>query len=171
MIQRKWRRSYGCMMWTAEPDSQVSRRATSRHGLRTKTVEAPSFFGEACLWEPLEDWGTAKPFTFQYSLVCTSKSELVCINRAVLKDIVGRHSPWLRTRLEHFRQDVLRYDRMGPESGRGQLDGPCNTSAQEATEQQAESIGSRAGSAMRARLPASGGPSSSGSLKMPLLQR
>merc|ERR1712232_140302 len=47
----------------------------------SKTVEAPAYFGESCLWVPFEEWTTAKPPMYMYSARCESRGELIQISR------------------------------------------------------------------------------------------
>lgn len=77
------------------------------HQLRSRVVQAPAFFGEACLWQPIEQWNTIDPPVYKYSARCDQRSELVMISRSAIQDLIFRYSPWLRERFEYFRKGVL----------------------------------------------------------------
>lgn len=118
VIQRRWRKSYSGMMWAMSDWRKRSRRMTF-HSLCSQKVVAPAFFGESCLWVPFEEWATKDPPAFQYTVKCESlQVELISISRAAMQGIIVRFSPWLRDRLEHFRQAVLQ-GHNGPASDDG----------------------------------------------------
>ncbi|CAK0884447.1 unnamed protein product [Prorocentrum cordatum] len=56
----------------------------------------------------LGGWDTATPHKFAYSARCESLAEVVCMRRAVVKEIMDKFSPWLEDRFEVFRQAVAR---------------------------------------------------------------
>lgn len=76
--------------------------------MHSKTVHAPSYFGESCLWVPLERWESEPPPLYMYNARCESLVELVYISRDTVKDIVERFSPWLPQRFESFRETVIK---------------------------------------------------------------
>jgi len=104
--KQRWAASHIQRLWMAV---KLKRKAPRKkvHGIKTRTVEAPSYFGEACLWEPLERWGTEEPMKHTYSACCESVSEVMVIPRTEVQQLIWRFSPWLRDRFESFRQDVV----------------------------------------------------------------
>jgi len=74
--------------------------------IRTKSVHAPAFFGEACFWVPYDEWQT-NSLSFKYSARCESRAEIVLIAREVVWVIIQRYSPYLKDRFESFQRAVL----------------------------------------------------------------
>jgi len=100
-IQREWRAG------REDRQQRTERRQLNGSLLKSKTVSAPAYFGESCLWQPLEEWSTDVPPRYSYSARCESRCEVVYIAREAVKDLVNRFSPWLGERLDVFRTAVL----------------------------------------------------------------
>lgn len=73
----------------------------------SKTVEAPAYFGESCLWVPFDDWDKEQPPVYMYSARCESRGELIVISRKSIQDLILKFSPWLGERFEFFRDAVV----------------------------------------------------------------
>jgi hypothetical protein len=73
----------------------------------SKTVEAPAYFGESCLWVPFEEWSTAAPPMYMYSARCESRGELIQISRSAVRELILKFSPWLAERFEYYRVAVV----------------------------------------------------------------
>lgn len=74
--------------------------------MRSHMVHAPSYFGESCLWVPLNRW----PHTIHkhmYNARCDKRGELVVVQRSALATVMQRFSPWLPERFEYFRESVV----------------------------------------------------------------
>lgn len=89
-------------------DSAKSKARTRIDQMPSRTVEAPAYFGESCLWVPYEDWDCCAPPKYTYSATCEVRSELVYIPRSAVQDIIVQYSPWLQERFEYFRECVVR---------------------------------------------------------------
>jgi len=105
MIQRRWRK---------RPRMPNPKPSLLHHGskwrattMSSKTIAAPAYFGESCLWSPIEQWGKEDPPLYTYTARCESRCELVYIGREAIQEIVERFSPWLGERLETFRKSVV----------------------------------------------------------------
>lgn len=105
LIQSRWRKKHALRASLRSCDSPT--RKPSLRTMQSKTVHAPAYFGEACLWAPLDTWGQAEPPLYLYTARCESRGELVYISRSVIQDIIERFSPWLPERFELFREAVL----------------------------------------------------------------
>lgn len=110
-IQRRWRRKLQGRGSTSamllEALSSNNENTGENHILRSKDVGAPNYFGEACLWEPYEEWDTHPPPIFKYSARCVERSEVVHISRKMVQEIIEQYSPWLIKRFEFFRKAVV----------------------------------------------------------------
>jgi len=112
IIQRCWR---GYKVRTKKTDGafnkirarRVARVRTAPKTIRPKTVHAPYFFGEACLWLPYEEWTTKPPPTFRYQARCESRVEIIEIPRSLVQAVIERYSPVLRERFEVFRSAII----------------------------------------------------------------
>jgi len=84
-------------------------KSTSRSVTRmlSKTVKAPAYFGESCLWIPFDDWDIVPPPMYMYSARCESRGELIVIDRQDIHDLIVKFSPWLAERFEFFREAVV----------------------------------------------------------------
>jgi hypothetical protein len=76
----------------------------------SRTVSAPSYFGESCLWETFDTWDSPNhpPHISLYNICCITRAELVTITRSSVKHVIDTHSPWLRNRFEFFRATVVK---------------------------------------------------------------
>eukprot|EP00419_Tripos_fusus_P081119 CAMPEP_0172942978 /NCGR_PEP_ID=MMETSP1075-20121228/225319_1 /TAXON_ID=2916 /ORGANISM="Ceratium fusus, Strain PA161109" /LENGTH=206 /DNA_ID=CAMNT_0013804403 /DNA_START=81 /DNA_END=699 /DNA_ORIENTATION=+ len=113
-IQRKWhdqcanlqRRESNDLQWCVE----------------SKTVKAPTYFGESSLWLPFNEWDVVSAryaygvafnewdvvsAHYAYGVRCVQCCELLLIPREKLKQLIHDYSPWLRQRFESFRADVI----------------------------------------------------------------
>jgi len=103
-MQRLWRqkRPQG---WIEERFQTLGNQMKRRfpHG----TVAAPAYFGESCLWVPFEEWASAEPPTYRYTAWCECRCEVVEVQRAAIKELIERFSPWLIDRFEYFREAVV----------------------------------------------------------------
>merc|ERR1712232_326981 len=100
-IQRRWR------VWITKRRRKSKRsRAALGHDVKTMLMVAPAYFGESCLWAPIEEWGAGVPATYTYNVQCESRAELIYISRNMIKDVIDRFSPWLLERFETFREAV-----------------------------------------------------------------
>lgn len=73
----------------------------------SKTVEAPAYFGESCLWIPLDDWDIVPPPMYMYSARCECRGELIVIDRQDIQELISKFGPWLAERFEYFREAVV----------------------------------------------------------------
>lgn len=73
----------------------------------SKTVEAPAYFGESCLWIPFDDWDIVPPPMYMYSARCETRGELIMIAREDIQELILKFSPWLAERFEYFREAVV----------------------------------------------------------------
>lgn len=74
----------------------------------SKTVEAPAYFGESCLWVEYDQWDDPARYpVYLYSARCESRGELIRIPRSAIQKIIENFSPWLVERFEFFRQAVV----------------------------------------------------------------
>lgn len=115
-IQRRWR----TRRLQRPPGSCTSQRKSPRRleRFRSTTIEAPSFFGESCLWEPLEDWTSPSSVCFAYSARCETRSELIQVPRDAVREVIDQYSPSLRERFEFFRQSIVEENK--PSQRRGE---------------------------------------------------
>jgi len=101
VIQRRWRASYRQC-----PRGANRTKEKKVPPMKSRTVSAPAYFGESCLWVPLERWGTDKPASYTYTARCETRCEVVYVAREAVHDLVNQFSPWLGERLNCFRQAV-----------------------------------------------------------------
>lgn len=102
---RVWKLSQGGAFVLRRPFSQEFRpKPLSISTMQRQSVTAPSYFGESCLWVPMDDWDSVAP-QFIYNAWCESQVELVYISRKAVQDVIERFS--LRERFECFRLAVL----------------------------------------------------------------
>lgn len=99
-VQRAWRRSQTrcSQKCSASPKEYINKMAT-------KTVVAPAYLGESCMWLPLDEWGQT-PTRYLYTAVCETLGETVFVPRSAIQDMLERFSPWLPDRFEFFRKNV-----------------------------------------------------------------
>jgi len=93
---------------TFKPTNSKGRKPRGRFGvnwMRSHLVHAPAYFGEACLWVPLDKWDTFAP-TYKYAARCQTLVEQVTIKRSSLQTVIDHFSPWLGDRFEFFREAV-----------------------------------------------------------------
>jgi len=100
VIQRRWRAGN-------EDRRHRAQQRQSKESLKCKTVSAPAYFGESCLWKPLEEWSSDVQPRYTYTAYCDSRCEVVYIARDAVKDVVDKFSPWLGERLDVFRTAIL----------------------------------------------------------------
>jgi len=111
LIQNNWRtkkenrgESYGHVGSSSLSQFSAFR---NRRVIESVTVEAPAHLGEACLWEPLEEWETKEPPTYKYAARCETQVEDIVVERSLLLQVIRSYSPWLQERFESFRNTVL----------------------------------------------------------------
>jgi len=75
--------------------------------MQSKLVEAPAYFGESCLWVPMEQWDTALPDKYAYTAKCESRGEIVSIPRDAVREVITEFEHVLPRRFEFFRQEVM----------------------------------------------------------------
>lgn len=85
---------------------QSKRRATFTKIL-SRTVTAPVYFGESCLWVPFEEWSKSESSHHFYSTKCQTRGESVVVTRDAVRQVITAHSPWLQDRFEQFRSAVI----------------------------------------------------------------
>jgi hypothetical protein len=93
---------------TVKPTSSTGRKPRGKFGvnwMRSHLVHAPAYFGEACLWVPLDKWENFAP-TYKYAARCQTLVEQVTIKRSSLQTVIDHFSPWLGDRFEFFREAV-----------------------------------------------------------------
>lgn len=98
LIQRRWKGKRLIMGGPLKP---------SKPSNETRTVKAPSYFGETCIWEPVSQWDR-RTVKHTYTALCIVRCEVVRVQRASVKEIIERFSPWLGERFDLFRQTVVR---------------------------------------------------------------
>ncbi|CAE7240661.1 Kcnh5 [Symbiodinium sp. CCMP2456] len=81
-------------------------RLTSQPIVCSMSIEAPAYFGESCLCDPVEKWGE-KPPQCMYSARCEMRSEVMCILRSDIGALIKEFSPWMGERFEVFREEVV----------------------------------------------------------------
>merc|ERR1719324_1082220 len=72
----------------------------------TLSVMAPAYFGESCLWVPIEEWGREPRLRHEYNARCEMRCELVYWTHESVQDLIATF-PWLGVRLRDFREYVL----------------------------------------------------------------
>jgi len=107
IIQRKWRKKAKHIRGSVSFKAVEGRDTKPVSAMQSKTVQAPAYFGESCLWAPIEQWRTADPPRYNYTARCQSRGELVYIPRESIQVIIERFSPWLGERFECFQQAVV----------------------------------------------------------------
>merc|ERR1719419_1630438 len=70
LIQRTWQqRKYSLM--------NACKTGTWRaNSIVSKIIEAPAYFGESCLWGPINEWDTMDPQTYMYTARCQKICEV-----------------------------------------------------------------------------------------------
>jgi len=104
-IQRRWRRKRS-MRATLRPRASHRCNTAILERVKTKSIHAPAYFGEACLWVPLDKWSEQPP-TYKYSVMCESRVEVLILQRSQLREVIDTYSPWLRERFETFQESVV----------------------------------------------------------------
>lgn len=90
---------------TLGPVTPPTKKSVSR--MRSKTMAAPAYFGESCLWVPYEEWNTQAPMPYMYAATAECRSEMLYIPRTAIQDVVDHFSPWLFERYDIFREAVV----------------------------------------------------------------
>jgi len=103
-IQRRWRSRIANIV--KQEMRHHEQQQKNKASVKSRSVPAPAYFGESCLWVPLEDWETREPPKFDYSARCEVRCEILYITRSELKDIVDQFSPWLTERFTYFTSKV-----------------------------------------------------------------
>merc|ERR1719350_2632423 len=110
VIQKRWRKVKKVgKQGTGHIDFDSFGRARIKNvaKMHSKTVSAPAYFGESCLWVPFEQWNLQPPPPYMYSASCKSRGEFVYIPRSAIEETITRFSPWLCERFEFFRESVV----------------------------------------------------------------
>lgn len=126
VVQKIWRDT---AKRKANRGSNSGKAATSK--MVSRTIEAPAFFGESCLWQPLSTWkdeGSAPSYV--YGVECKTRCELVYIPRMAVLDVLGHFSPWLTERFEFFQKAVLESSRQGVDDGSERVHGLIDWAAE-----------------------------------------
>jgi hypothetical protein len=113
-VQRHWRsriRKVKSVTRTTQGMHQGSEQETRRPAPgfalhASNEVSAPCYFGESCLWQPVEQWDFPGP-PYLYSAKCRSRSEVLTIPRKGVHKMLESFHPWLEARFEIFRQAVI----------------------------------------------------------------
>lgn len=109
LIQRAWRQRRAernkLKAGDQRPSTGKPRGKFGVNWMRSHLVHAPAYFGEACLWVPLDQWDTIAP-AYKYAARCESLVEQIVIPRSSLQIVVDHFSPWLGDRFEFFREAV-----------------------------------------------------------------
>jgi len=105
-VQRMWRKR----MLYLNAAGEFSKTTHNGKGLKisrmtSKHVKAPAYFGESCLWQPLQDW--QDPPIYMYTVRCECRGEIIYIPRQAVLDVIDRFSPWLAERHDTFREVVI----------------------------------------------------------------
>jgi len=98
LVQRNWRR---------KKVNRTQQKTKRVRDMSSKTVQAPTYLGESCLWVPIQCWGQMPPTLYMYTAKCESSVEVLQIPRSAVEDIINRFHPWLGERFEYFRQAVV----------------------------------------------------------------
>merc|ERR1719330_900569 len=62
LIQKRWR---------AHAEGRRTCMRKQRTGqVQSKIVQAPAYFGDSCLWAPIEDWESGPQLHYKYSARC-----------------------------------------------------------------------------------------------------
>lgn len=126
VVQKRWRDS---VKRKAHKKSKSGKSAASK--MVSKIIEAPAFFGESCLWEPIETWKDEQlaPI-YVYGTQCKTRCELVYIPRLAVLDVVCHFSPWLQERFEFFRKAVLESTTPDASGGTERVQAPVDWAAE-----------------------------------------
>jgi len=126
MEQRDARQRWAAAMIQRHWHLNKMRVRTPKHkvGVHSRTIQAPVYLGESCLWAPLEAWDS--PQAYSYSARCESICEILVIPRAKIEELITNYSPWLAERFEMFRQDVVANLRQLDENA-GPAEGDCGS--------------------------------------------
>jgi hypothetical protein len=104
-LQHNWRRRQENRV--KRNSLRLARFTSSGLNMRSHMVHAPCYFGESCLWVPLEQWKEDVTPKHIYNARCDKRAELVCIPRSAIESVLFRFSPWLPERFEYFRESVV----------------------------------------------------------------
>jgi hypothetical protein len=102
-IQRRWKRKIKARARAAVAVVAGKRLSSAK----SKMVHAPAYFGESCLWVPLDEWETTPPPKYPYTAECETRGEFVYFSRRSVKDVIEQFSPWLGSRFDFFRESVV----------------------------------------------------------------
>lgn len=108
-IQNRWRtnRKLDTKLCMDVSVRGLVNRKKRREAMTSKSVRAPAYFGEACLWYPMDTWETSPPPRFRYSARCETRTELVVVRRTQIHELLQRFSPWLGQRFNFYRDAVV----------------------------------------------------------------
>lgn len=98
-IQRRWLERIGNI-------KRDRRGRGAKPLLEARSIEAPAYFGESCLWYPYTEWDSTRA-PQAYTARCEMRCEILVLTRGQVKGIIEDFSPWLLTRFETFRKAVL----------------------------------------------------------------
>mmetsp|Transcript_78041 Transcript_78041/g.226417 ORF Transcript_78041/g.226417 Transcript_78041/m.226417 type:complete len:927 (-) Transcript_78041:119-2899(-) len=100
-VQRIWRAKQKRRKGRPPQNSQDrAKQGLKISRMKSRHISAPAYFGEACLWQPLEDW--SDPPLYLYTVRCESRGEIIYIPRDAILQCLDRFSPWLLERYQTF---------------------------------------------------------------------
>jgi len=99
LVQRRWREKRE-IAGRLRPKPAKQRSSISAVGSRT--IEAPTYLGESCLWVPPN--GSFQ--RYRYSARCVTRSEFVHMHQSIVMEVLSQFAPWLPERFERFREAV-----------------------------------------------------------------
>eukprot|EP00747_Dinoflagellata_sp_TGD_P051034 gnl/TRDRNA2_/TRDRNA2_147119_c0_seq2.p1 gnl/TRDRNA2_/TRDRNA2_147119_c0~~gnl/TRDRNA2_/TRDRNA2_147119_c0_seq2.p1 ORF type:complete len:568 (-),score=68.50 gnl/TRDRNA2_/TRDRNA2_147119_c0_seq2:61-1764(-) len=105
-VQRIWR-GHKVRMKLHKQKTHLGNTKKGFAGMQSKTVDAPAYFGESCLWVPMSQWGQENAPLCMYSARCETQVEVVSIAQRSIAELLDRFSPWLGDRFEYFRDGVV----------------------------------------------------------------
>eukprot|EP00931_Biecheleriopsis_adriatica_P062971 TRINITY_DN38067_c0_g1_i1.p1 TRINITY_DN38067_c0_g1~~TRINITY_DN38067_c0_g1_i1.p1 ORF type:complete len:821 (-),score=108.15 TRINITY_DN38067_c0_g1_i1:53-2515(-) len=87
---------------------QSSSVADTLRNMSSSNIPAPAYFGESCLWTPLEKWNDLAYTSFYvYSARCLTRGQMMVVTRSSIHEVIDSFSPWLSERFEQFRRSVI----------------------------------------------------------------
>jgi len=107
-MREKWAARYIQRLWRKKKSKAKGGGRKKQKTMKSKSVDAPAYFGESCFWVPHDEWDTGtSPVAYMYSVRCECRCELVVIRRSAVTEVLERYGDWLISRFEGFRCDVV----------------------------------------------------------------
>mmetsp|Transcript_51933 Transcript_51933/g.121570 ORF Transcript_51933/g.121570 Transcript_51933/m.121570 type:complete len:958 (-) Transcript_51933:139-3012(-) len=101
LVQRRWREKRRIRLG-GRPIPLHKQRSQQNMPVGGRTIEAPTYLGESCLWVPPNG---AFP-RHKYSARCETRGEFVHMHQHTVLDVVSLFSPWLPERFDRFVEAV-----------------------------------------------------------------